>query len=119
MPNIIYVFDLDGLRLAQFASQGEVPTDAMFAAIGNVDILIIQIYGSEKKKLDVGEASLIAQRLQARIVIPAHTDMSQNDTLASLVMGGKSEKITTGKLLVTQASLAAQITPRVVVLDVP
>jgi L-ascorbate metabolism protein UlaG (beta-lactamase superfamily) len=119
LVNVIYVFDLDGIRLAQFASQGEVPTDTMFATIGKVDILIIQIYGKEKGKLTVGEASQIAQRLQAKIVIPAHTDTSQNDTLAALLMGGESEKITTGKLLVSRANLAAQTAPRVVVLDVP
>ncbi len=117
--NIIYVFEMDGLRLAQFASQGERPTEAMYAAIGNVDILIIQIYGAEQKKLDAQEAAQIAQRLQARIVIPAHTDTSQNDRLAAWLTTEKSQKITSGQLFVTQASLAGQDKPRVIVLDTP
>ena len=70
-------------------------------------------------KLDVGEAVRIAQRLQAKIVIPAHTGTSRNDPLASMITGEESEKISTGKLWVTRAGLASQITPRVVVLDVP
>jgi hypothetical protein len=118
ITNIIYIFDMDGIRLAQFASQGELPTEAMFTQIGKVDILIIQIYGAGNGKLSVEEANSIAQRLQARIVIPAHTDTRQTDILASL-MGGKIEEIVTGKLVVTKAGLAEQQTPKVVVLDVP
>jgi L-ascorbate metabolism protein UlaG (beta-lactamase superfamily) len=118
MTNIIYVFDLDGLRLAQFASQGEMPTEDMFNQIGEVDILIIQIYGTANWKLSTEEASLIAKRLQAKIVIPAHTDTSQNEPLAAL-LGVKAEEIVTGKLIVTKAGLAEQQTPRVVVLDSP
>jgi L-ascorbate metabolism protein UlaG (beta-lactamase superfamily) len=116
--NIIYVFDLDGFRLAQFASQGEMPTEDMFNQIGEVDILIIQIYGTANWKLSAEDASIIAKRLQAKIVIPAHTDTSQNEPLAAL-LGVKAEEIVTGKLIVTKAGLAEQQTPRVVVLDSP
>ncbi len=114
--NIIYIFDIDGIRLAQFASQGEVPTEEMFTRIGNVDILIIQIYGTKNGKLSAQEAGSIAQRLQAKIVIPAHTDTSQTDVLASF-LGVPSEKIATGELIVTKADLE-QMTPKVLTLDV-
>jgi L-ascorbate metabolism protein UlaG (beta-lactamase superfamily) len=115
--NIIYVFDVDGLRVVQFASQGEMPTEAMFTQIGEVYILIIQIYGTANWKLSVEDASNIATRLQAKLVIPAHTDTNQNEPLAAL-LGVKVEKIASGKLMVTEAGLAEQQTPRVVVLDV-
>jgi hypothetical protein len=118
ITNIIYVFEMDGLRLAQFASQGEMPTDAMFAQIGPVDILIVQIYGTANAKLSTEDAALIAKRLQAKIVIPAHTDTSQNSPLAAL-LGVPAEKIAAGQLIVTKADLAGQPAPRVVVLDVP
>jgi hypothetical protein len=116
--NIIYVFDIGDIRLAQFASQGEMPTEAMFSQIGKVDILIIQIYGTANWKLSVEEASSIAKRLQARIVIPAHTDTTKNDTLARL-LGVQAENLVTGKLMVTKADLAEQQMPRVVILDMP
>lgn len=114
--NIIYVFDLEGIRLAQFASQGELPTEAMFSRIGPVDILIIQIYGVANGKLSVEEAAQIAQRLQAKIIIPAHTDTSRTPELATL-LGAQSEQIATGELTVTPEELARQKTPKVLVLD--
>ena len=116
--NVIYVFDIDGIRLAQFASQGELPTEEMFAQIGQVDILIIQILGWERGKLTVGEARRISQRLQAKIVIPAHTNAGQTDSLISS-LGGKSERYLDGRLEVSEYTLAEQQTPQVVILDVP
>jgi hypothetical protein len=115
--NVIFTFDMDGIRLAQFASQGEMPTEDMFAQIGKVDILIIQVFTEGYGKLSTKEAANIAQRLQAKIIIPAHGDTSQTDVFASL-LGIKSEVIVTGKLMVTKAELEKQQTPRVVVLDV-
>lgn len=114
--SIIYVFDLDGIRLAQFASQGELPTEAMFSRIGPVDILIIQIYGAANGKLSVEEAAQIAQRLQAKIIIPAHTDTRLTPELATR-LGAQSEQIATGELTVTPEELARQQTPKVLVLD--
>ncbi|MCP4544014.1 MAG: hypothetical protein GY832_43430 [Chloroflexi bacterium] len=116
--NIIYVFDMDGIRLAQFASQGELPTQDMFVKIGEVDILIIQTYGWERGKLTAGEARSIIQKLQAKIVIPAHTDAGQTETLISL-FGGNSESYLDGKLIVTETDLAEQKTTKIVILDVP
>jgi L-ascorbate metabolism protein UlaG (beta-lactamase superfamily) len=116
--NVIFVFDMDGIRLAQFASQGDMPTAEMFAEIGRVDILIVQIYGNGFDKLSVAEADEIARTLEARIIIPAHTDTSQTEILAAL-LGTVHEKGNSGFMIVTAAGLAAQQTPRVVTLDTP
>lgn len=116
--NIIYVFNLNGIRLAQFASQGELPTEEMFKQIGKVDVVIIQIYGLGNGKLSVAETHQIAQRVQAKIVISAHTDIHLTDPLASLLMNGAKKKIVAdGILTITQDTLAAQQMPMVVVLD--
>jgi hypothetical protein len=115
--NIIYVFDVDGVRLAQFASQGDMPTEDMFAQIGTVDVLIIQVYAGGGKLLP-SEARDIVQRLQAKIVIPAHGDPNLTDDLAAL-LGGESEYVPAGELVVTRGDLSGLQTPRVVTLDVP
>jgi L-ascorbate metabolism protein UlaG (beta-lactamase superfamily) len=116
--NVIFVFSMDGIRLAHFASQGEMPTEEMFTVIGTVDILIIQVYGSENGKLTAAEAAEIARRLGAKIVIPAHTDADQTVNLAALLQAS-NEAIKSGLLTVTSAELSAQQTPRVVTLDNP
>ena len=40
--NVIFMYNLCGIRLAHFASQGDVPTEAMYDLIGTVDVLLIQ-----------------------------------------------------------------------------
>jgi L-ascorbate metabolism protein UlaG (beta-lactamase superfamily) len=94
------------------------PTEEMFTVIGTVDILIIQVYGSENGKLTAAEAAEIARRLGAKIVIPAHTDADQTVNLAALLQAS-NEAIKSGLLTVTSAELSAQQTPRVVTLDNP
>jgi L-ascorbate metabolism protein UlaG (beta-lactamase superfamily) len=116
--NIIYVFNVDGLRCAQFASQGDLLTEEMYNEIGVIDILIIQICEKGKKKLIAETAAAIAQRLQAKIIIPAHGDVSQTDAFAAF-LGADVEQNSTGKILVEKKSLAALQTPRVIVLDLP
>jgi hypothetical protein len=116
--NVIFIFDFDGLRLAHFASQGEMPTQEMFAKIGSVNVLILQIYGEENGKLSVEEAGEIARRLQAKIVIPAHTDSSLTYDL-TVRLGASSRRIPTGRLTVSKTDLEQQDAPEVVILDAP
>lgn len=115
--NIIYVFDFGNIRLAHFGSQGELPSEEMLAQIGQVDILIIQVYGWERGKLSVSEAHRIGQSLEAKIVIPAHGDLSLTDRLIS-IFGGQSERYPNGELELSEAELNQTQTSRVIVLDV-
>jgi hypothetical protein len=62
-------------------------------------------------------ASPIVQRLQAKIVIPAHRDPNLTDDLTVLL--GESEHIPTGELVVTRTDLSGLQTPKVVSLDMP
>jgi len=116
ITNIIYTFDLEGIHLAEFASQGEMPTEEMFTQIGKVDILIIQFFSGTGSKLSTQDAVLIAQKLRAKIIIPAHGEPGEAEVLASL-LNAPIENIATGKLTVTQEGLAKQSTPKVVRLD--
>jgi L-ascorbate metabolism protein UlaG (beta-lactamase superfamily) len=115
--NIIYVFDLEGLRLAQFASQGEWPTEEMFRQIGTVDILIIQIYGAIYQKLSPSQAFDITKRMQAKLVIPAHGDPKNTDFLINWIKG-PNEKIASGQMIVSKEDLDKLPKTKVVSLDV-
>ncbi len=87
--NIIYVFDIGGLRIAEFASQGAMPTEDMFAQIGRIDVLIIQPFPQAGDKLSFADVRAIAARTQARVIIPAHGDENAAPALAAM-MGGES-----------------------------
>lgn len=115
--NHIFVFDLDGIRIAQFGSQGEVPTEEMFQQIGTVDILFIQIYGAVYKKLSPTMAYDITQRLQAKMVIPQHGDPRNTDFLIAWV-NGPSEKIASGQMVISKEELDRLPKTKVVSLDV-
>lgn len=110
VTNIIYVFDFDGLRLAQFASQGDVPTAEMFAQIGQVDIAILQVFTGAPDKLDPDEACAIIRQVGARIVILAHGDNSLTGKIAAMLPGGEG-RMQHGPLAVDKAALANQAGP--------
>lgn len=113
--NIIYVFDLGNIRLAQFGSQGEFPTNAMFDEIGQVDVLIVQVF-NKANKMNISEISQVMQRLSAKIVIPAHGDPSLNEQLAEK-LGADFKKELSGILELSESDLDQLKTPVVLVLD--
>lgn len=70
-PNTIFVFDLDGTRVAHFGDFGQIelrPEQA--AAIGNVDLLFIPV-GSGPTIGDE-QAAAIAEHLGAKWIVPMH-----------------------------------------------
>jgi L-ascorbate metabolism protein UlaG (beta-lactamase superfamily) len=115
--NNIFVFDMNGIRLAQFASQGEMPSQEMFAQIGTVDILIIQVCNDSTTKLSTVEGAAIIRRLQPKIIIQAHGgDAGTDDRLAKLI-GADRENIRSGELIITKKDLSALRAPRVIMMD--
>jgi L-ascorbate metabolism protein UlaG (beta-lactamase superfamily) len=117
VTNHIFVFELEGLRIAQFGSQGDFPTEEMFRQIGSVDILFIQIYGAIYKKLSPSQAYDIVQRVQAKLVIPQHGDRKNTDYLIDWIKG-PNEKISGGQLIVSKEELDKLSKTKVVSLDV-
>jgi hypothetical protein len=113
--NRIYVFDIDGIRIAQFASQGAVPAEETLNKIKSVDILIIQ-FMKGADKLTPEESRDIAKKLNAKIIIPAHGDQHCNSYFSQL-MEGTSKDIHTGELVITRSELDAIKSPQVMVLD--
>jgi L-ascorbate metabolism protein UlaG (beta-lactamase superfamily) len=70
-PNTIFVFTLDGLRIAHFGDFGQSELRPEQAdAIGDVDVLILPVGGGPT----VGgeHAAAIVRRLRPRLVIPMH-----------------------------------------------
>jgi hypothetical protein len=82
LTNIIYVFDLAGIRLAQFASQGDPPTEAMLAQIDHADILIAQVCNGGSK-LSFQEVRDIVTRLSVKLIILAHCDSGNTQAFSA------------------------------------
>jgi L-ascorbate metabolism protein UlaG (beta-lactamase superfamily) len=70
-PNTIFVFELDGLRVAHFGDFGQrALRDEQAAAIGQVDLLIVPVGGGPTA--GASEAAAIVERLSPRWVVPMH-----------------------------------------------
>ena len=70
-PNTIFVFELDGVRVAHFGDFGQSELrEEQAAAIGSVDLLFIPIGGGPT--IGHQQATAIAKRLHAKWIVPMH-----------------------------------------------
>jgi len=70
-PNTIFVFELDGVRVAHFGDFGQrALRDEQADAIGEVDLVFVPVGGSAT--IDAEQAAGIVERLQPRWVVPMH-----------------------------------------------
>jgi L-ascorbate metabolism protein UlaG (beta-lactamase superfamily) len=70
-PNTIFVFSLDGLRIAHFGDFGQAALrDEQAAAIGHVDLLFVPVGGGPTAGAQ--QAAAIVDRLSPRWAVPMH-----------------------------------------------
>lgn len=73
--NNIYVFTINDITIAHFASQGELPSDEVLEQIGDVDVLLIQLFVvPDYNKMLMKDADVIIEKLNPKIIIPEHGD---------------------------------------------
>lgn len=81
--NIIFVFDINDITIAHFASQGEVPDEDTLKQIGRVDILLIQVFNNpDYNKLLPEDIDPIINQLKPKIIIPEHAGPEEGSLLA-------------------------------------
>jgi L-ascorbate metabolism protein UlaG (beta-lactamase superfamily) len=79
-PNTIFVFELDGLRVAHFGDFGQrTLREEQAAAIGAVDLLLLPVGGGPT--IGAAQAGAIVARLDARWVVPMHYRTARADFL--------------------------------------
>jgi L-ascorbate metabolism protein UlaG (beta-lactamase superfamily) len=79
-PNTIFVFELDGLRVAHFGDFGQRQLrEEQAAAIGAVDLLFLPVGGGPT--IGAAQAGAIVSRLDARWVVPMHYRTARADFL--------------------------------------
>ncbi len=69
-PNIIYIYEAEGLRVAHLGDLGHMPDDAQFAALSNLDVMLIPIGGFYT--IDTGTAAEIIRRAKPRVAVAMH-----------------------------------------------
>jgi L-ascorbate metabolism protein UlaG (beta-lactamase superfamily) len=70
-PNTIFVFELDGIRVAHFGDFGQrALRDEQAEAIGAVDLVFVPVGGDVT--LDAAQAAAVVERLHPRWIVPMH-----------------------------------------------
>ncbi len=69
--NIIYVYEIDGLRLAHLGDLGHTLTEETVEQIGDIDVLFVPVGGSEYN-LSGKKAVEVVQAIEPYFVIPMH-----------------------------------------------
>jgi len=81
-PNTIFVFELDGTRVAHFGDFGQSALrDAQAEAIGAVDLLFVPVGGGAT--IDAEQAAEVVERLGPRWIVPMHYRTHRVDFLDS------------------------------------
>jgi L-ascorbate metabolism protein UlaG (beta-lactamase superfamily) len=80
--NVIYIYEIDGLRLAHLGDLGHTLNEGMIEQIGDIDVLFVPVGGSEYN-LSSKKAVEVMQAIEPYFVIPMHYKMaeSKNSTL--------------------------------------
>ena len=68
--NIIFVYEIDGLRIAHCGDLGHLLSDKDIAALGRIDIILIPVGGYFT--IDAAQATEVMQKIKPKIVIPMH-----------------------------------------------
>ena len=68
--NVIFIVNMDGLRICHCGDLGHIPSSEQTAAIGKIDVLLIPTGGTYT--VDASEAWKIVQLLKPQVAIPMH-----------------------------------------------
>jgi L-ascorbate metabolism protein UlaG (beta-lactamase superfamily) len=74
--NVIYVYEIDGLRLAHLGDLGHTLTEETVEQIGDIDVLFVPVGGSEYN-LSAKKAVEVVQAIEPYFVIPMHYKMAE------------------------------------------
>lgn len=70
IPNVIYLFDYEGLTIAHLGDMQKVPSQTQIEALELVNILLVPVGGGNS--LNAAQASELVSMLEPNIVIPMH-----------------------------------------------
>lgn len=68
--NSIFIFEVAGLCIGHLGHLHQIPSDAQYAAIGRLDVVMVPVDGGYTMRLE--DMAGVVRRLHARVVIPMH-----------------------------------------------
>jgi L-ascorbate metabolism protein UlaG (beta-lactamase superfamily) len=81
--NIVFCFDIDGVKVCHLGDLGHPLSDKQAADIGDVDIVMVPVGGNFTIDADV--ATGVVNRLKAKVIMPMHY---QNDRCPGFPVAG-------------------------------
>jgi L-ascorbate metabolism protein UlaG (beta-lactamase superfamily) len=117
-PNVVYVYEIDGLRVCHVGDLGHLLSKAQVEEIGKVDVLLIPVGGTFT--LDAEGAAAVVEQLSPKVTIPMHfktpavsMPIDPVDKFLEKVGGGEQMDSTT--IEITPENLGEK--PRVIILN--
>jgi L-ascorbate metabolism protein UlaG (beta-lactamase superfamily) len=117
-PNTIFVFDLDGIRVAHFGDQGVELDDDQYAQLTGVNVMIAPVGGGPT--LEIPAMSDMVERVRPNVMIPVHYKTPKVDINLAPVDDFLSGKANVRRVGGSEIDLAAATLPQpteIVVLD--
>jgi L-ascorbate metabolism protein UlaG (beta-lactamase superfamily) len=119
--NLVFLLEMDGLRVAHLGDIGERPDSALVLALGHVDILMLPVGGYYT--IDAREAAAAAHDIAPRVIIPMHYRTAANpsapiaDEKEFMALIGAEAVVPRPLLRITRGDLSQQ--PRAVLFSHP
>ncbi|MCK5579053.1 MAG: MBL fold metallo-hydrolase [Planctomycetes bacterium] len=109
--NIVFVYNIDGVRVAHLGDLGHVPTPEQFKQMGSVDVLLVPVGGHFT--IDDQEATRISSQCGAKIVVPMHYKTPVLDfpiaSVDKFLQGKKNvKKLDSSEVTITKKNLPAE-----------
>jgi L-ascorbate metabolism protein UlaG (beta-lactamase superfamily) len=73
VPNVLYLFDYQGITVAHLGDMGRVPSQTQIEALEQVNVLLLPVGGG--KSLNAAHAAELVSMLEPSIVVPMHYEV--------------------------------------------
>lgn len=109
--NIIFVYEIDGLRISHCGDLGHTLSDKDVSTLGMIDVLLIPVGGHFT--IDAAQATAVVEKIKSRIIIPMHYKTEVLDfpiTGIDEFIGGKKniKWVSASEVSVTKETLPAE-----------
>lgn len=72
-PNVLFMFNYDGMTVAHLGDMDKVPTQTQIEALEEIHVLLVPVGGG--KSLNAAQAAELVSMLEPNIVVPMHYQM--------------------------------------------
>lgn len=112
--NSIFVIEAAGLCIGHLGHLHQIPSDAQYASLGRMDIVMVPVDGGYTLRLQ--DMAAVVRRLKARVVIPMHWFSDASLTRFLQEMDGEFDVVETGLNEMTFARADLPADPTILVL---